>query len=93
MEATINGKADAWRSRIDEQRASGQSIRAWCKANDVARGFLLLVAGPARFVVEAATAVFQTGGSQAWPLGFAQVVVHPSAAEPLRLRFAGGHVN
>jgi len=28
MEATVNGKADARRRRIDEQRASGQSVLA-----------------------------------------------------------------
>ena len=34
MEAILNGKTDAWRRRIDDQRASRQSIRAWCAAND-----------------------------------------------------------
>jgi hypothetical protein len=33
MEVSVNSKADAWRLRIDNQRASGQSIRAWCEAN------------------------------------------------------------
>ena len=49
MEAKINVKADAWRRRIDDQRASGQSVRAWCKER-CSRRFLLLVAGQARFV-------------------------------------------
>ena len=34
MEAAVNGTADAWRQRFDSQRSSGQSIRAWCRAND-----------------------------------------------------------
>jgi hypothetical protein len=33
MEVTSNGTADAWRERITSQRASGQSIRAWCREN------------------------------------------------------------
>ena len=49
MEATVNGgfesfdklrtgklaegKADVWRRRIDAQRASGLSVRAWCAGN------------------------------------------------------------
>jgi hypothetical protein len=33
MESIVNGNADAWRRRIDDQRASGQSVRAWCKSN------------------------------------------------------------
>jgi hypothetical protein len=28
-------KADAWRQRIETQRNSGQSIRAWCRANNL----------------------------------------------------------
>ena len=28
-------KADAWRERIETQRNSGQSIRAWCRANNL----------------------------------------------------------
>jgi len=31
MEAV--GKAEAWRRRMEDQRASGQSVRAWCLAN------------------------------------------------------------
>jgi transposase-like protein len=34
--AIHNGKADAWRQRIEAQRASGQSVRAWCSANGAA---------------------------------------------------------
>jgi hypothetical protein len=33
MEATVDGKAVIWRGRIEAQRASGQSVRACCRAN------------------------------------------------------------
>ncbi len=29
------GKADIWRQRIEDQRASGLSVRAWCQANGI----------------------------------------------------------
>jgi hypothetical protein len=34
MEPTVNGSADAWRERIAAQRASGNSIRGWCRENN-----------------------------------------------------------
>lgn len=34
MEAAVNGTADAWRERIAAHRASGRSIRAWCRENN-----------------------------------------------------------
>jgi hypothetical protein len=34
MEAAVSGMADAWRQRIAAHRASGQSIRAWCRDNN-----------------------------------------------------------
>jgi hypothetical protein len=97
MEAIVNGKADAWRRRIDDQRASGQSVRAWCKANGSQecsfywwRSRLGLSPKKRR--------PSKPAKAKPKPLAFAQVVVHPStaeakpiAAEPLRLRFAGGH--
>jgi transposase len=33
---TTMSKEDAWRDRFDSQLASGQSVRAWCKATDTA---------------------------------------------------------
>jgi hypothetical protein len=98
MEVTVNGKADAWRRRIDDQQASGQSIRAWCKANGPRecsfywwRSRLGLSPKKRR--------PSKPARAKPAPLAFAQVVVHPSTAEPsaasvvepLRLRFAGGH--
>lgn len=87
MEVTVNGKADGWRRRIDDQLASGQSVRAWCKATNSRehsfywwRARLGLspkkrrISGPAE--------------AKPIPLAFAQVVVHP-CTEPLRVRLAG----
>ena len=93
MEAMINGKADAWRRRIDEQRASRQSIRAWCEANDAQEGSFYwwrarLDLSPGKRRLRRS---LRSAEAKPAPLDFAQVVVHPSAAEPLRLRFAGGH--
>jgi hypothetical protein len=55
--------------------------------------FLLLVAGQTRSVSrQAATSTaVESAEAKPTPLAFAQVVVHPPTAEPLRLRFAGGH--
>jgi hypothetical protein len=33
MEPTVNETCEVWRERITAQRASGQSIRAWCREN------------------------------------------------------------
>lgn len=33
MEAVVESKSDVWRQRIEAQRASGQSVRAWCQAS------------------------------------------------------------
>ena len=90
MEAMLNGKADSWRRRIDEQRASGQSVRAWCKANDAQEGSFYwwrsrLGLSPKK------RRRSKPAEAKPTPLAFAQVVVHPSTTEPLRLRFTGGH--
>jgi hypothetical protein len=90
MEVTVNGKADAWRRRIDDQRASGQSVRAWCKSNGSQecsfywwRARLGLSPGKRRL-----RRPFEALEANAAPVAFARVVVHPSI-EPLRLRLAG----
>src|SRR5271154_2217049 len=90
MESVANGKADAWRRRIDDQRASGQSVRAWCEANDAQEGSFYwwrsrLGLSPKK------RRPSKPAKAKPTPLAFAQVVVHPSTTEPLRLRFAGGH--
>jgi hypothetical protein len=110
MESTVNGKfdkltagkADSWRRRIDDQRGSGQSVRAWCKANDarehsfywwrrrlcLPRAGIGRTAGKQRPVEQA--------GAELAPNAFAQVILSAAAAppavsivEPLRLRLAG----
>ncbi len=88
MEATINGKADAWQRRIDDQRASGQSVRAWCKANDAQEGSFYwwrsrLGLSPKK------RRLSKPARAKPTPLAFARVVVHSPTAEPLRLRLAG----
>jgi hypothetical protein len=91
MEARVNGKADAWRRHIEDQRASGQSVRAWCRANEAQecsfywwRARLGLSPGKRRVRRR-----LRPPEARPAPLAFAQVVVHPSTTEPLRLRFAG----
>jgi hypothetical protein len=91
MESIVNGKADAWRRRIDDQRASGQSVRAWCEANDAQEGSFYwwrarLGLSPGKRRLRQA---LRSVEAKPAPLAFAQVVVHPSTGEPLRLRFAG----
>ena len=93
MEATVNSKADTWRRHIDDQRVSGQSVRAWCKVNDAQecsfywwRAKLGLSPGKRRL-----RRPLRSAEAKPTPLAFAQVVVHPSTAEPLRFRFSGGH--
>ena len=91
MEAMVNGKADAWRRCIDNQRASGQSVRAWCEANAAQEGSfywwrarLGLSPGKRRH-----RRPLKSAEAKPTPLAFAQVVVQPSTAEPFRLRLAG----
>jgi hypothetical protein len=81
MDAKINGKADAWRQRIDNQRSSGQSIRAWCRQNRFAEHAFYW--WRAKLGLSART---QTPDK---PLAFAQVMVQPSTAEPIRLQLSG----
>jgi len=93
MESIVNGKANAWQRRINDQRASGQSVRAWCKANDAQEGSfywwrakLGLSSSKRRL-----RRPLRSAEAKPTPLAFAQVVIHAPTAEPLRLRFAGGH--
>ena len=89
MESIVNGKADAWRRHIDDQRASGQSVRDWCKVNDSREHSFYW--WRARLGLSPKNRRCSTPvKARPAPLAFAQVVVHPSAAESLRLRLAGG---
>ena len=94
--AAVSPSADVWRERIEAQRASGQSIRAWCRDNSFYehtfyswRSRLGLSPGPVR----------KRRSRQGGGLGFAEVVVGRGAVgaslvarleEPILLRFAGG---
>jgi hypothetical protein len=93
LECTGKSKQDLWRDRIDAQRASGQSVRDWCKANDTPEHSfywwrLKLGLSPARKPRRSSK-----------PISFARVVVDPpiaepplpSIVEPFRFRFSGGH--
>jgi len=91
MESTTKSKEDIWRDHFDSQLASGQSVRAWCKASDPPEHSFYwwrskLALSPAR----------KPSRQSSKPIAFAQVVVHsttaeakPIAIEPLRLRFVG----
>jgi hypothetical protein len=82
--------ADVWRERIEAHRASGSSVRAWCKANDVhEHGFYWwrsrLGLSP--------TSGRRRRGAESDAVRFAEVVVAPvtasTSADPIRLRLAG----
>jgi hypothetical protein len=90
MEVAGRDKAELWRNRIDAQRASGQSVRVWCQANDAREHSFYwwrarLGLSPAR----------RRSRRRSKPIAFAQVVVDAAAtkltpvAEALRLRLAG----
>lgn len=92
MEATaVNGTAQAWRERITSQRASGQSIRAWCRANGCHEHAFYWWRARLGLSPKSVTQRPRPQRRQlAKPLTFAEVVVDHAAAEPMRLRLAGG---
>lgn len=82
--------ADVWRERIEAHRASGLSVRAWCKANDVhEHGFYWW---RSRLGLSPASGR-RRRGAKVDAVSFAEVVVAPvtasTGAEPIRLRLAG----
>jgi len=91
MEPSVNGSADAWRERIAAQRASGNSIRGWCRENNHHehafywwRSRLGLSPGSAAKRRQRLAAEPRAeAGSR-----FAEVVVN--RAEPMCLRLTGG---
>jgi hypothetical protein len=97
MEATLNGKdggkasrADIWRDRIDAQRASGQSVRAWCQANDSREHSFYWWRARLGLSPEKRKASPRPRRRPVKPIAFARVVVNASSTtEPLRLRLAG----
>ena len=83
MEASSNGTADAWRERIMSQRASGRSIRAWCREhNHHEHAFYWW---RARLGLSPKAAVKRR---RAQAITFAEVVVN--RVEPISLRLGGG---
>jgi hypothetical protein len=87
MEATVDDKAEIWRDRIEAQRASDQSVRAWCKANDSREHSFYW--WRARLGLSPSRRKASSPRLRSTPIPFVQVVVHPPTAEPLRLRLAG----
>ena len=86
MEATANGTAEAWRERIAAQRASGQSIRAWCREHNHQEHCFYW--WRARLGLSPKSATKRQQRRAARPIQFAEVVVNHH--EPIRLRLAGG---
>ena len=88
--AAVDGKAEAWRERIANQRASGLSIRAWCRQNNQPehafhwwRSRLGLMPRPGRRRRRSS----KPGPGKGPALAFAKVnLIAPPMAEPLRLR-------
>lgn len=92
MDTTTRDRAtaDVWRERIEAHQASGLSVRAWCKANDVhEHGFYWW---RSRLGLSPATRR-RRRGARADAVRFAEVVVARVAtstgAEPMRLRLVG----
>jgi hypothetical protein len=83
MEASSNGTADAWRERITSQRASGQSIRSWCREHNHHEHAFYWWRARLGLSPKAAA---KRRAAQA--IKFAEVVVN--RVEPISLRLGGG---
>jgi hypothetical protein len=100
MESISSETAAAWRERIEKQRASGESIRSWCRANGCQepsfygwRSRLGLSPGPARLRRRKPRPVFaEVVIDEPHELEAAELVDLPaaSAVEPIRLRLCCG---
>ncbi len=88
MEAKGNGTADVWRERIAAHRASGQSIRAWCRENNHHEHAFYW--WRSRLGLSPKSAAKRQRGRPARPMKFAEVVVERAMAESLCLRLGGG---
>ena len=94
--AAVNAAADAWRERIAAHRASGQSVRAWCRENQQHEHSFYW--WRSRLGLSPRSAVKRRRRRRpAGPMKFAEVVVDrttsaASAAfgESIRLRLCGG---
>ncbi len=87
MEARVNGTADVWRERIAAHRASGQSIRAWCRENNHHEHAFYWWRSRLGLSPKSITNRQQR---PARPMKFAEVVVERAMAESLCLRLGGG---
>ena len=87
MERVSNGAAQAWRERIEAHRASGLSIRAWCRQNNCHEHAFYL--WRCRLGLSPAAAMRRRRDA-AGPIRFTEVVADRGASESIRLRLAGG---
>jgi hypothetical protein len=94
MGATSNGTAEVWRQRIIAQRASGQSIRAWCRVNSQHEHAFYWWRSRLGLSPRSATQPRQRRAAK--PIEFTEVVMHHAerpglvAPEPMCLRLCGG---
>ena len=87
MQRASDAAAQAWRERVEAQRASGLSARAWCRANNCHEHAFYL--WRARLGLSPASAM-KPRRQSAGPIRFTEVVADCGASEPIRLRLAGG---
>jgi hypothetical protein len=84
MDAKTNA-ADSWRDRLAAQKASGQSIRAWCKASGCHEHSFYW--WRARLKLQPSGNHQRRRADSINPITFAEIVgSHP--AEPIRLRLS-----
>jgi hypothetical protein len=80
--------ADVWRERVIAQQASGQAVRAWCRAHGCPEhGFYWW---RAKLGLSPASTATRRQRRRTRPLHFAEVVVERPEAEPIVLRLGSG---
>jgi hypothetical protein len=88
MEEVVNGAAGVWHERIVAQRASGQSIRGWCRENGQHEHAFYW--WRSRLGLSPRAARTRSRGRPAEVMEFAEAVVEGAASESIRLRLGGG---
>ena len=78
--------SDTWRERIAAQRASGQSIRAWCRDNGCREHSFYFW----RVRLDLSPGLKRRRRSSLKPIAFTELTALGPAAEPIRLRLARG---
>ena len=89
MDAKRSKAADVWRERVVAQQASGQAVRAWCRAHGCPEhGFY----GWRAKLGLSPTPATRQQRRRTRPVHFAEVVVEssPASLEPMTLRLRGG---